>query len=183
MKTKKIVQLNRHLIIAFLLISWTSDLYSQQVIKFKSGREEQAIILHQTKDTLEYHLTSEPDVSRVVSMEKVDTIFNIALDTTMVNLMKDKKYLHYRHVTTAGVVLASTGAVISLLGIIIMSSAATVGAGAAVSCVGGALLMTGTLLAVTQSAKMKKYENKLRGFSFDVMYAPHLKGISLVYRF
>jgi hypothetical protein len=38
-------------------------------------------------------------------------------------------------------------------------------------------------LAATYSAKMKKYENKLKGFSFDLKYTPDLTGISLVYRF
>jgi len=195
MKTKKIISVNRYMIITFLFLSWISGLYSQQIIKFKNGKEQKCFIVYQTKDTLEYQTPSESYVTRIVSMDKVDTIMNIALDTT-VNLKKDKTYLHYQHITTTGIVLASTGAAISLLGIIIMGSAkhthddfwgdtydATVVVGSGVTCLGAALLLPGAIVAAINSSKMKKYENKLRGFSFDMKYTRELKGISVVYHF
>lgn len=179
--------MNRYWIIAFLLLSWTSGLYSQQIIKFKNGKEEKVLIVHQTKDTLEYQLPSESHVTRIASMDQVDGI---------IDLKKDKTWLHYRHATYTGIVLASSGAFISILGIIIMVSAehpndyiwsdthdATVGVWAAVTVIGVALLLPGAILAAVYSSQMKKYENKLRALSFDVKYTPEFKGISLVYRF
>jgi hypothetical protein len=187
MKTKIITSVNRYMIIAFLLLSWTSGLYSQQIVKYKDGNWIKVKIVRQTKDTLEYQLPSESDITRIVSMNQIDNI---------INLEKDKTYVHYRHANNTGIVLASAGAAISIVGVVIMGSAkhtndefwgdsynAAVGAGAAVTCIGGALLLTGAILAATTSAKIKNYENKLKGFSFDLKYTPELKGISLSYRF
>lgn len=200
MKTKTIARLNRYLIIVVLSLSWTTGLYSQQVIKFKNGQEYKVFIVYQTKDTLRYYLPSEDNLIRTVLMDQVESIrmetpsISSARDTTFL-LLKDKTYLRYRHNINTGMGLAAGGGVVTVVGIVLLSSAQLKGedlgfsyftekfSGLILTCLGGGLLLTGAILAITASVNMQDYKSNHHGFSFDVKYNPNFKGVSLVYRF
>jgi len=201
MKTKTIARLNRYLIIAVLLLLWTTGLYSQQVIKLKNGQEYKVFIVYQTKDTLKYQLSSEENVIRTILMDQVESIrmeapsLSSARDTTF-PMMKEKTYLHYEHITNIGIGFAAGGAVIAGIGIAVLTSAhhtegdwlnisytGQVFSGAILTGLGSALLLTGAILAITGSTNMQDYKNKQHGLSFDMKYTPQFKGVSLVYRF
>jgi hypothetical protein len=242
MKTIKIAQVNRYMIIAFLLFSWTSGLYSQQVIKFKNGKVEKVkfVYLHQDtlkyllnperyrlwkvmlgevdcirassqysqlvikfktgmeekvkivdlhQDTLKYQLRTKPYELRTVRLEEVDCIGiklkgkNTVWDTNYIL----KGYLHEKHRTNTGIVLASLGTAITVGGIIIVANPnANDGQkvlGVSIIIIGVALLLPGTIIAIGHSSKMREYKAQLHGFSFDLKYTPEHKGITLVYRF
>ena len=55
--------------------------------------------------------------------------------------------------------------------------------GAIVTAIGAAGLVTGVILTIAGSAKMKKYSTGHKGISLDFNGAPGQQGLSLVYRF
>ena len=202
MKTKIIAFESRFIIIAFLSISLTTSLCSQQVIKFKNGKQEKIFIVYQSKDTLKYYLPSESDVIRIVLKDQIDSIGPKALsvtpswDATVGGYKKDRKCRHYQHVIKAGIAMACVGTATTIGGIVLIRSAKhtdndllgdtyklSVEEGVSVTLIGGALLITGAILAISSSSKLKKYKEKMRGFSFDMKYTPQLKGICLRYQF
>jgi hypothetical protein len=197
MKTKVITRVIRYLFIALLFLSWISGLYSQQIIQFKNRKMESVVIEYQNKDIVKYHLPSDSLKTCVVLMDKVESIFpiNPAVDMELF-LQYDRKYLHYKHVSTFGIVLGSGGALLAIAGGVTMGNAehtnnefwgdtydAQMGLGAVVTGIGGVMLLTGAILVITQSAKMEAYKKKMRGFSFNVKYTTALKGISFTYKF
>jgi hypothetical protein len=53
------------------------DSITRQVIKFRNGSSETVKIIYRSHDTLQCHLTDEPNVTRTVLMEQVDTILPV----------------------------------------------------------------------------------------------------------
>jgi hypothetical protein len=195
MKTKVITRVIRYLLIALLFLSWTSGLYSQQIIQFKNRKMESVVIEYQNKDMVKYHLPLDSLKSRVVLMDKVESIIpmNPAVDMELF-LKYDRKYLHYKHIANFGILLATGGALITITGVYVIGTTkhpndiyhntySQNSFGTTVALIGGAILLTGTILVVAESIKMNNYEKKLRGLYFDVKFTPALKGISITYRF
>lgn len=87
----------------------TMDLSVQQVIRLKNGHKILAGIIYQSNDTLFYQSSSNPDVTKIVKVEEVDTIIKVKyIDSTT------GKVVDMRKTESLGIV----GFIFSILGII-----------------------------------------------------------------
>jgi hypothetical protein len=189
MKNHSIFRQISILILFALIIFRITESFSQHVMTFKDGTELKVFITYQTKDTVKYFLTSNPNVIYGITTDNIDTITPIEAikghitDNTM-NNTDYKKYLHYKRVFISGIVLMPIGAVLFGLGAFSSTSDINSGMSRAFAIgLGGGLFITGAIKAIAGSAKMNKYKEKLHGFTFDLKCTPQQQGIAVVYRF
>ena len=198
MKTNKNI---RHIIALILLvfILGATESYSQQMIKLTDGTELKVIIVYQNNDTVKYYIQSSPEIVYVETMQHIAEISQINSEKKYKSDSLKKvpfggQYLHYKHLTNAGIILSAGGVVTTIVGIAGLSSGqqkeeydftadAVRGVSIAFLAVGGALVLSGTILAIVGAKNMKKIEKKLNGLSFKFQDTPQIKGISVVYRF
>jgi hypothetical protein len=203
MKTNKIIKKASSFFVFSLLIFITIGCFSQQKIILKDGTSLTVVIISRTNDSVKFSMISRPDTVYVETRKNIRTIqaiklpagydladFKLSTSDSLTNiLLHDKKYLHYKHGRNVGIVLSLLGTPFTIAGIGVITSAShdtyelDVLGGILIACIGGALVIPGIILGATSSSKMKKYENKLRGFTFDIKYTPQIKGISVAYRF
>jgi hypothetical protein len=203
MKTKTLFGFLGFLIFIVLLLFNTGGVLSQQVIKLKNGKKFTANIKSQSNDTLVYQLLSKPKVTQWVLMNEVDNIKNlstgrkITLSDTIPDKKKEILYYQNRKLRNIGIGFVIGGAGVTGLGLALLIHAANefqlfgghlewvdgqLISGAIVTAIGGIGLLTGTIMAIRGSTKMKKYSMK-HGLSIDFRCTPVQKGLSLVYRF
>jgi hypothetical protein len=197
MKTHSITKPITSLIVFVIIIAGVIESRAQQVITFKNGTELTAFITYQTKDSVKYYLASKPDVVYVETMDHIKQIIPFNQLTQIPDSLSysqcKRKYSHYLHMTIGGPILFASGGILAGLGIAGLVSLAddnddelTKGARAfcgIVTAVGFVGVIAGIAMTVSGATNIQKYKEKLNGFSFDLKYSPHVKGISLVYRF
>jgi hypothetical protein len=164
---------------AFIFLN-IPESFSQDMLTFKNGSELNVVITYQTKDTVKYFLESNPDITYIETMNNIYKITPVeSTEGYIPDSLKDNKdymkYLHYKRVTTSGIILMPLGAVIGGIGVA-FSGGLTIG-------LGGGLFITGIIKTISGSVKMHKYKDKLKGFSLDLKCTPQEQGIVVVYRF
>jgi hypothetical protein len=125
------------------------------------------------------------------------TALQKALDT-MPEERKKELYLHYREKRNLGFGFLIGGAVVTGIGLGIFIPAATeiqlfgstpewaekqIIPGAILTGIGGVGLLTGIILTIKGSVRMKRYAPKLEKISLDLRFELEQKGFSLIYRF
>jgi hypothetical protein len=193
MKKPSIIKQISSFLLFALIIFITKESVSQQVITFKDGTTLKVFITSLSKDTVRYYLDNKPEVVYIERMSNVQNIDSAKTDSLTNILLNDKTYMHFKRATNTGIALLVTGAVIGTFGIIGYSSIEdpmydiNSFTGTVFSIVGIAagtgLFITGTIITIIGSTNMQEYKQKMHGFSFDLKCTPHVKGVSLVYRF
>jgi hypothetical protein len=204
MKTKTLFGYWGSLIFTILFLFNTEGVFSQQVIKLKNGKKYIANIKSQSDDTLVFQLLSKPKVTQWVLMNDVDNIKNLStgrkiiLADTIPDKKREELYYQNRELRNIGLGFVIGGVVVTGLGLALFIPAASedfklfskspdwahdqMVSGAIITAIGAVGLLTGTILAISGSTKMKKYSMK-HGFSLDFKFTPEQKGLSLVYSF
>jgi len=203
MQTKAFIGFWGSLIFTVLFLLSTEAVFSQQVIKLKTGQKYFVNIKSQSRDTLVYQLLSKPKVDQWILMEQVKSIKNlnpthsITFPDTIPDKKKEELYYQNRELRNIGLGFVIGGAVVTGLGLAILIPAAQewhlfssspewahdqLKSGAIITAIGAAGLITGTILAAVGGTKMKRYQIK-HGISLDFKCTPDQKGLSLVYRF
>lgn len=204
MKTKSVTGCVGSVIFTILFLFYSEGACSQQVIKLKNGKTYYANVKSQSADTLVFQLLSKPTGSQWVLMNEVDYIKNFAINRTaaladtLPDLRKEELFDRGRTLRNTGFGLDIGGAVVTGLGLALLIPAASemnilsptpdwahdqLVSGAIVTAIGAAGLVTGVILTLAGSAKMKKYSIKHSGISLDFNCIPGQQGVSLVYRF
>jgi hypothetical protein len=163
------------------------------MIIFKNGTELKVFITYQTKDTVKYFLETNPEITYIEKMNNIYKIIPVeAPDKYIPDNLSDNKdymmYLHYKRVTTSGIILMPVGAVIGGIGVALSVFVLGPPTGAMIFSafmigLGGGLIITGIIKTISGSVKMYKYKKRLPGLSFDLKCTPQQQGISLIYRF
>ena len=189
------------LLLSLLLVFCPTVLFSQQIIKFKSGKVCEVKILRQSSDTLFYQLISEPEITRGILIAQMDSIYSSRneyygkLSSKEMELY-EKKINHYRITTAIGGVLGLGGVAIIAAGASMKTEAEnpnswaapleTAGntAGKTAAIVAGSLVtLAGITVMIVSSSKLQKYKDKLQNLSVDLKWSPSVKGITLTYKF
>jgi hypothetical protein len=106
---------------AFIFLN-IPESFSQDMLTFKNGSELNVVITYQTKDTVKYFLESNPDITYIETMNNIYKITPVeSTEGYIPDSLKDNKdymkYLHYKRVTTSGIILMPLGAVIGGIGV------------------------------------------------------------------
>jgi hypothetical protein len=184
--------------ILLVLIVFSLQGYSQQLITFTNGAVLKAWITYQTKDTIKYYKDGNLDVIFVETMDRVSKItpvepyekYNPANKATL--LPADKEYWKYKKGLTTGGVLMGTGAVLTIAGVIGWSASndadnpnEVLGAVFSVMgmIIGSGLFVTGGIITIVNASNLSAYKREHSGLSINLKANQKMTGVSLVYRF
>jgi hypothetical protein len=163
--------------------------FSQQVIKFKSGHEYEVKILYKTQDTVRYHLTSDSTVVLTALMDQVELIRDGKL-TTITDSERIALLAKYKkNATIMGVGLGVlAGGVICLaagLGTAVsnMFDNEASKTGGTLSLVGAGLILTGGVMAIVGGTNKAECRRKIDSFSLDLYSSPSVTGLTFRYKF
>jgi hypothetical protein len=205
MITKIIIGFRWSLIFTAFFLFNSVFIFSQQIIKLKTGEKYIVNIKSQSHDTLIYQLPSKPKITKWVLMSEVDNIKNlktgrsIPLADTIPDKKKEELYYQNRGLRNIGIGFVIGGAAVTGLGLALLIPAASEGkilstspspewahnqlvSGAIVTAIGAAGMITGTIMAIVGSTNMKKYVLK-QEISLDIKCTPGHMGLTLVFRF
>jgi hypothetical protein len=193
---KQIINTARWIMTAVFIILITTNLISQQVIRFKSGNEYQVKVLYQTKDTVKYEMASSPGIVYTVLMEQVDSVWTGTGTKVTLKDSLNLKIKHYQKVATGGGLLMGLGGVLIIAAVAINPGStdpsspdysenywgkealrSLLMAGGVVSA------LVGIPILIYGSSKSKKCKELKRTLSLDLNCTPKMTGLTLRYKF
>jgi hypothetical protein len=201
MKTSANNKMRTSLLLSLMLLFCLTSLFSQQVIKFKSGKIYEVKLLSQSADTVKYEMLSAPGVVFTVSMDQVEKIWTQNRPSREKLNLTDSVYLRkkisqYNSMTVVGVVLGLSGAALIGVGASIKTKTDTENhlfgsweeAGSKsvktlVIVAGSLVTLAGITISIVNGNKAQKYNEKLKGLSVDIKSSAAMTGITVRYRF
>jgi hypothetical protein len=196
MKTKMNIGTATRMVAVLLLGLIPALLFSQQVIRFKSGNTYQVKIIKKTADSITYKPVTNPDLMLTAPLQEVDTIWANATEYPGYELQKQKEYLegkvrHYSNLTTGGVIMTVAGGALMIGGLTINpSTGSTFNEEAnkffgkiALTTVGLGFTAAGMAVMINGIVHSQKFKEQLKKVNLDLKYTPAGPGISLRYKF
>jgi hypothetical protein len=180
----------RYLGVLFMMILLPASLFSQQVIRFKSGNEYLVKIVYASNDTVRYEALSSPGVTSMALMSEIRSI------TPYTGPVYDKSYWQAKYDRNqrkmyAGIGLCAIGLIMDVAGIVKISNAGTdewgfpqySRSGVTLTTLGIPVMVIGSIIATVGGGQMKKCSKKLKGFSVDLNASPAISGATIRYKF
>lgn len=189
------------LLLSFMLLFCLTSLFSQQVIKFKSGKMYEVKLLSQSADTVKYEMLSAPGVVFTASMDQVEKIWTQNKPSSEKFHLNDSVYLRkkisqYNSMTVVGVVLGLSGAALIGVGASIKTKtdtedhffgsweeAGSKSVKTLVIVAGSLVTLAGITISIVNGNKAQKYNEKLKGLSVGIKSSAAMTGITVRYRF
>jgi hypothetical protein len=166
----------RSFLVMIMIIMIRGPLFAQQVIKFKDGHREIGKILKQQHDTLYIRLFTSPQYTRVMGKIEIDTILPLFPDSVRKTRSDDYSLILHKKISSGRtkIIVGATFTAIGIIGItsgvIVGMNADNLGAGfgsGALFVFGSASFIAGSIMLLSGSSKMHKYNAQRKSLSFN----------------